>query len=178
MLADDRVRRVGQPELLQAARRASPCGRSVTSVSGKKPSSTTASSVARSSFAATVFATRPEPRDGTAMGASVERRVVRTIAPWRGSRAWIRARNCHASMVLPAVSSLRLQGVGQREIHVVAAEQDVLADADALELELAGLFSDGDEAEVGGAAADVADQDDIARATCLRQSLPACAVHA
>ena len=30
---------------------------------------------------------------------------------------------------------LRLQRVGQRQIHVVAAEQDVLADADALELQ-------------------------------------------
>ena len=58
---------------------------------------------------------------------------------------------------------LRAQGVGERQIHVVAAEEDVFADADALQRQLAVPLGDGDEAEVGGAAADVADQDDVAR---------------
>ncbi len=70
---------------------------------------------------------------------------------------------------LPGVQRLafrlepRLQRIGQRQIHVVAAEQDVLADADALELQGAGGVGHRDQAEVGGAAADVADQNDVAR---------------
>src|SRR5690606_21506403 len=38
---------------------------------------------------------------------------------------------------LARVFELRLEGVGQREVHVVAAQQDVLAHADALERQLA-----------------------------------------
>ena len=56
-----------------------------------------------------------------------------------------------------------LQHVGQREIHIVAAEQDVFADADALQLQVAGDVGHRDQAEVGGAAADVAHQDEVAR---------------
>ena len=58
---------------------------------------------------------------------------------------------------------LRLQRIGQRQIHVVTAEQDVFADADALELKRAGDIGHRNQAEVRGAAADVADQDDVAR---------------
>ena len=57
---------------------------------------------------------------------------------------------------------LGAQGVGQSQVHVVAAEQDVLADADALQRQFAVPFGDGDQAEVGSAAADVADQHDVA----------------
>ncbi len=53
-------------------------------------------------------------------------------------------------------------GVGEGEIHVVAAEEEMVADADAVELEVAAGFADGDEAEVDGAAADVANEDDLA----------------
>ena len=55
-----------------------------------------------------------------------------------------------------------LREARQREVHVVAAEQDVLADRDALEGEIAVALGDGDQAEVGGAAADVADEDQVA----------------
>ena len=54
-----------------------------------------------------------------------------------------------------------LQQAREREVHVVAAEQDVLADGDALEREVAVLLGHRDQAEVGGAAADVADEDEI-----------------
>ena len=50
----------------------------------------------------------------------------------------------------------------QREIHVVAAEQDVLADGHALERQVAVALGDRNQAEVGGAAADVADEHEIA----------------
>ena len=62
---------------------------------------------------------------------------------------------------------LRLQRVGQREIHVVAAEKNVLADADALDLKVAVLAGDRDQAEVRRASADVAHEHDVARADLL-----------
>ena len=52
--------------------------------------------------------------------------------------------------------------VGEGQVHVVAAEQDVIADRDALQGEPAALLADRDQAEVGGAAADVADQHQVA----------------
>jgi hypothetical protein len=54
-------------------------------------------------------------------------------------------------------------GIGQRQVHVVAAEQDVLADRDAVQFEVAVAFEHGDQREVAGAAADIDDQDDVAR---------------
>jgi len=51
---------------------------------------------------------------------------------------------------------------GEREVHVVAAQEDVIADGDPLEHQVAGVIGDLDQREVGGAAADVAHQDDIA----------------
>ena len=70
--------------------------------------------------------------------------------------------SCHESMRWPAPSSLLLQPSRERQIHVVAAEQDVLADGDAAQRERAALLADRDEAEVGGAAADVAHQHEVA----------------
>ena len=57
-----------------------------------------------------------------------------------------------------------LQVMGQGQIEVVAAEDQVLADGHAVELHLAALAAaDADQREVGRAAADVADQDLLAR---------------
>ena len=53
--------------------------------------------------------------------------------------------------------------VGQGQVHVVAAQQDVLADGQARQREVARVVVDGDQREVGRAAADVAhEQDDVA----------------
>ncbi len=52
----------------------------------------------------------------------------------------------------------------ERQIHVVAAEQDVIANRDALEREIAVVLADQDQAEVGRAAADVAHEHEIAGA--------------
>ena len=62
------------------------------------------------------------------------------------------------------VFELSAEGVGEGEIHVVAAKEEVLTDADAFEREISTAGSDGDEAEIRSAAADVADEDDVARA--------------
>ena len=61
--------------------------------------------------------------------------------------------NCAASSF--AAGQLRLHGLRQREVHVVAAEQQVIADRVADEVELALLLARADQAEVGGAAADI-----------------------
>ena len=57
-----------------------------------------------------------------------------------------------------------LHDAREREVHVVAAEQDVIADRDALEREVAVVLADGDQAEVGRAAADVAHEHQVADA--------------
>ena len=54
--------------------------------------------------------------------------------------------------------------VGEREVHVVAAEQDVLADRDAMQFEVAFALDHRDQREVGRAAADVDHEDDVADA--------------
>src|SRR5690606_4055476 len=57
---------------------------------------------------------------------------------------------------------LLLQEAGERKIHIVAAEQDVIADGDAPQRQIAVLLRDRDQAEVGRPAADIADQDQVA----------------
>ena len=52
---------------------------------------------------------------------------------------------------------------GQRQIDVVAAQQDVLAHRHAVEGQFAALLGDGDQREIGGAAADIDHQDQVAR---------------
>jgi hypothetical protein len=52
--------------------------------------------------------------------------------------------------------------MGEGEVHVVAAEEEVFAHGDALEREVAVFSSDGDEAEVGCAPADIADEQEVA----------------
>ena len=70
-----------------------------------------------------------------------------------------------------AVAELLHGGVGQRQVHVVAAQQDVVADRDALERQVAlAVVDHGDEGEVGGAAADVADEHDVAGLQAARAS--------
>ncbi len=89
-----------------------------------------------------------------------------------------RARLVPERLQLPAVDPLPgrleplLQQPREREVHVVPAEQDVLANRHPLEREIAGLFGHGDEAEVGGSAAHVAHEDEIADAHALAPRVP------
>ena len=71
-----------------------------------------------------------------------------------------------------------LKRIGQRQIHVVAAQQYVFADANAFELQRAVTVGNGNEAEIGGAAAHVADQNDVTRADQGPPLSTACASHA
>src|SRR5215468_3061835 len=52
------------------------------------------------------------------------------------------------------------------EVHVVAAQQDVIADRHALEREIPIVLPNGDQAEIGGAAPDVDDEEQVTDAKC------------
>ncbi|MNT64332.1 hypothetical protein D3C72_2022240 [compost metagenome] len=53
--------------------------------------------------------------------------------------------------------------VGQRQVHIVATEQDVFTDCHAMRFQHAVALEHGDQRKVAGAAAHVDDQDDVAR---------------
>ena len=55
-----------------------------------------------------------------------------------------------------------LQNARQRQIHVVAAQQDVIANGDAFQRQVAVLLGNHDQAEIRGAAAHVAHQNEVA----------------
>ena len=57
---------------------------------------------------------------------------------------------------------LARHAIGQRQVHVVAAEQNVLAHGNALQLEVAIALQHGDQREVGRTTAHVHHQDDVA----------------
>src|ERR1700730_7735865 len=68
---------------------------------------------------------------------------------------------------------LGLERIGKRQIHVVAAQKNVFSDADAFELQCAVVVGNGNQAETGGTAADITDQDNVT-ATNQGAPLPAC----
>ena len=87
---------------------------------------------------------------------------------------------CHKRDGLPRVhldpflgkSFLRPEGQG--EVHVVAADKEMVAHGDALEREVAVLGFHADEGKISRAAADVADQQDVAGGEGLRASGRCC----
>ena len=100
-------------------------------------------------------------------------RTVTGCASWSGLREQRLLRD--AALVpqrlqLPRVDAMAfalealLHDAREGEVHVVAAEQDVIADRDALEREVAVVLADEDQAEVGRAAADVAHEQQVADA--------------
>ena len=162
---DRRVLRVGQAELRQAGARAAeraaprrpPAGRSLRAM------------VARDLVARQLGADRAADQLGAAARARrpARRRGARTSrragAPWRRGRRGSARASARRRASCPAAASLRATTCGQRQVHVVAAEQDVVADGDAVQLQVALALAHGDQREVAGAAADVDDQDDVAR---------------
>lgn len=75
----------------------------------------------------------------------------------------------------PLGFELGLERIGERQIHVVAAEKNVFSDADTFELQRAIVVGNGNQAKIGGSAADITDQDNVTGAdqgaplpTCLR----------
>ena len=62
---------------------------------------------------------------------------------------------------VPVALEPLLHQARQRQIHVVAAEEDVIADGDALEREIAVVFGNENEAEIRRAAADIAGEHQV-----------------
>ena len=60
------------------------------------------------------------------------------------------------------LAEFRFGEPGQREVEIVAAEQQMLADGGAGEVDLVAIARDANQREVAGAAADVADQHHLA----------------
>ena len=134
---------------------------------GKKPSRRTASRSARRSLALIVPPTRPVPLPRIVTGLLVGFRS-RLEQLFLGDAAIVPERvKLQAVELGSLLRQLAFDGAGQREIHVVAAEQDVLADGHAVERQFAIALGDGDEREVGGAAADIDDQDQVAGVDAL-----------
>ena len=81
-------------------------------------------------------------------------------------------------MRLPKASKALLQKARQRQVHVVAAQQDVVANGDAFQRQVAVLFGNQDEAEIRGASANVAHQDRSPTLIRRRQASPWLSSHA
>lgn len=67
-----------------------------------------------------------------------------------------------------------LEGIRKRQVHVVAARKNMFSDANAFEFQSPVVIGYRDEAEIGGSAANITDEDNVARAdqgtplsTCL-----------
>ena len=75
--------------------------------------------------------------------------------------------SCRLSMRVPFSARRCADDAGQRQIDIVAAQQDVLAHRDALQRQLAVAFGHRDQGEVGGAAADVDHQNQVAEPDAL-----------
>ena len=160
---DGRVGGVRQAELLQAGAplRLRPVAELRSAGRSRRPASrsTSARSTSVRSAAADHLAAAAEDRDRHAC-----RRCRRSSSRSLASRqlATQAAQLPRRRAACRSAASRSRTLIGEREVHVVAAEQDVVADGDALERQLAALLAHGDQGEVGGAAADVADQDDVA----------------
>ena len=142
MPRDRRVGRVRQAELLQAdAAAAAPASRRDATV-GKKPSTqhlrSTRRGAARRERAADQPRALAEHRDRVRSRAAGRRSSISFA-----TRHWCHSDcSCQVSMRCPSCSSRCCTQAGEREVHVVAAEQDVIADRDALEREVAVLLAD------------------------------------
>ena len=93
------------------------------------------------------------------------RRVLLGFREKRFLGAPARVQQADALRRVEALHALRQRAgnrVGQGQVHVVAAQQDVLAHGQTREHQVAGFVLDGDQGEVGRPAADVAHQDDVA----------------
>ncbi len=62
--------------------------------------------------------------------------------------------------------------MGQGQVHVVAADQQMVADGHPLQHQVARLLGHGHQRQVGRAAADVADQQQVAQLSSRRQRSP------
>ena len=159
------ILRVRQAHLRQsrAPRRAR--GSSVTPTFGMKPSMRMRVTSSRVNSSLIVPPTSAEPRLGIEIGAFFsfgigEQKLFRLTASVSQRRE------------LPGIQILALREmVREREVHIVAAEQDVIADGHARELQIAILFGYGDQRKVGRAAADIHHENDVADLDLFSESV-------
>ena len=170
------IRRIGQPQLRlgppapasSVARR--PPRRERTPRQSSRVTSSRASSVR------SVPPSSAEPRDAIAMG-RLRATHPRGAAPSRrGKRA--RGSLAASGRALALLLELLPDHVREREVHVVPAEQDVVADSDADQIERAVLVDRGDRGEVGRPAADVDDEEHVARPDLFSPASPIASVQA
>ena len=117
----------------------------------------------RSSDALMVPPTRPVPLPRIVTGCSFAFESGSSSFSFAMPALAARAREAAELIELRALLGKPLRHhAGERQIHVVAAEQNMLADRDAFQRQFAALVRDRDQREVRGAAADIDDQNQIA----------------
>ena len=140
------------------------CGTSVEATTGKKPSSSKVRSFVTRDFGANAAA--DEARSATEnrdRHFSRGGRFIREQDLFRSAALLPQRMKLHAIELRILRGKILVDVAGKGEIHVVAAQKNVFADRDTLQLKFAVFVGDRDQREVGGAAADVEDQDEIAR---------------
>src|SRR6266550_5255635 len=76
-------------------------------------------------------------------------------------------------MQLPGINTVALgfepllQHARQCQVHIVAAEKNVVANGNAFQYQVAAVLRNGDETEIGSAAANVANQNEVANLDAL-----------
>ena len=130
---------------------------------GKKPSTSIASACSRVSSALHRAADQLASRARGSRSAPTSARSSPSSTLLRAAARVDERALLHRIERLARIGELLARDRGEREVHVVAAEQDVIADRDPLEREVAVVARDLDQREVGGAAADVAHEHDVAR---------------
>ena len=159
---DRRIGFVRQPELAQAGAAIAAAGSlRPPRVSGRNSSrAASTSSRVRSTVIESPMSDRPAPRTVIGTRSAAASPSIRSLAALHSRRSddrcVIASRMVGADLGDPA-----LDDRGEREIEVVAAEEQVIADRHAFERRRARFDSDPDQAEVGRAASDVADECDL-----------------
>ena len=140
---DGRVGGVRQAELLQADAPLARRHRIARARRGKKPSTSTLFTIVRASASVLIVppislrAAAEHRHRRCGAGTVAEAALPSPAAPGATARAAARRRACG-----PAAASRCCSSAGEREVHVVAAEQDVVADGHALEREVAVALRD------------------------------------
>ena len=108
--------------------------------------------------AADQFRARAEQRDRGGVGRLRAEQLFLRMTATLDQLRQTRSRQTRALFRRIRARQPRLHPMRERQIHVVAAEHQMIADADPRELRLAIVQADFDQREVGGAAAHVADE--------------------
>ena len=166
---DRRVLRVGQAELAQAGAHAR-CGRADgVDLREEAVERCVAPTSSRVSSVRIVPPISLLPRPGTTIGCARRRRARASSFSLAPRQACVSARSCQASSFVPAAASLRATTCASARSMLSPPSRMWSPTATRSSSRSPVALEHGDQREVGGAAADVDDQDDVADRTCLRQ---------